>query len=372
MLTGVAGGICERLGIHSIYVRAAFLSAMLAGGVGLIVYVLASLIVPEAKGPAEPHSATSRQKIGIGAMFLAGMLFFQGIGLWFGPATWPIVLVLFGLAIAIDTSGFNYEQSLEGVVGSSRRPWWLVLGGLAMMIVGLAFVLTSLDGLQSVGALVIATMLTLAGFVIVGGPWLWSLIEDLGTERRARIRSEERAEMAAHLHDSVLQSLALIQRTEDPKKMVTLARAQERDLRAWLYDPEAVDEETLRGALGAAATRVEEAHDVPVTVVVVGDDELPPAAQKALVGAATEAMMNAAHHSGAAKVSVFAEGIGEGVEVFITDQGCGFDPEDIDADRKGIVESIRGRMARNRGTVTIDSSEGVGTEIHLTMPGGSS
>jgi signal transduction histidine kinase/phage shock protein PspC (stress-responsive transcriptional regulator) len=372
MLTGVAGGIGERLGIHSIYVRAAFLSAMLAGGVGLIVYVLASLIVPEAKGPAEPHSATSRQKIGIGAMFLAGMLFFQGIGLWFGSATWPIVLVLFGLAIAIDTSGFNYEQSLEGVVGSSRRPWWLVLGGLAMMIVGLAFVLTSLDGLQSVGALVIATMLTLAGFVIVGGPWLWSLIEDLGTERRARIRSEERAEMAAHLHDSVLQSLALIQRTEDPKKMVTLARAQERDLRAWLYDPEAVDEETLRGALGAAATRVEEAHDVPVTVVVVGDDELPPAAQKALVGAATEAMMNAAHHSGAAKVSVFAEGIGEGVEVFITDQGCGFDPEDIDADRKGIVESIRGRMARNRGTVTIDSSEGVGTEIHLTMPGGSS
>jgi signal transduction histidine kinase/phage shock protein PspC (stress-responsive transcriptional regulator) len=372
MLAGVAGGIGERLGIHPIYVRAAFLSAMLAGGVGLIAYVLASLIVPEAKGPAEPHPATSRQKIGIGAMFLAGMLFFQGIGLWFGPATWPIVLVLFGLAIAIDTSGFNYEQSLEGVVGSSRRPWWLVLGGLAMMIAGLAFVLTSLDGLQSVGALVLATILTLIGFVIVGGPWLWSLIEDLGTERRARIRSEERAEMAAHLHDSVLQSLALIQRTEDPKKMVTLARAQERDLRAWLYDSKAIDEETLRGALGAAATRVEEAHDVPVTVIVVGNDELPTAAQKALVGAATEAMMNAAHHSGAAKVSVFADGTGEGVEVFITDQGFGFDPEDIDADRKGIAESIRGRMARNGGTVTIDSSDGVGTEVHLTMPGGNS
>ncbi|MCL1600116.1 MAG: PspC domain-containing protein [Actinomycetia bacterium] len=370
MLTGVAGGIGERLGIHPIYVRAAFLSAMLAGGVGLIAYVLASLIVPEAKGPPESHSATTRQKIGIGAMFLAGMLLFQGIGLWFGPATWPIVLVLFGLAIAIDTSGFNYEQSLEGVVGSSRRPWWLVLGGLAMMIAGLAFVLTSLDGLQSVGALVIATILTLVGFVIVGGPWFWSLIEDLGTERRARIRSEERAEMAAHLHDSVLQSLALIQRTEDPKKMVTLARAQERDLRAWLYNPEAADEQTLRGALGAAATRVEEAHDVPVTVVVVGDDELPPAAQKALVGAATETMMNAAQHSGAAKVSVFAEATGDDVEVFITDQGCGFDPENVEADRKGITESIRGRMSRNGGTVTIDSSSGVGTEVHLTMPGG--
>jgi len=372
MLTGVAGGIGEKLGIHAIYVRAAFLSAMLAGGVGLVVYVLASLIVPEEKEPTLPQTTTMRQKFGVGAMFLAGMLFFQGIGLWFGPATWPIVLVLFGLAIAIDTSGFNYEQSLEGVVGSSRRPWWLVLGGLAMMIVGLAFVLTSLDGLQSAGALVIATILTLAGFVIVGGPWLWSLVEDLGTERRARIRSEERAEMAAHLHDSVLQSLALIQRTEDPKRMVTLARAQERDLRAWLYDPEATDEETLRGALAIASTRAEEAHDVPVTLVVVGDDELPPATQKALVGAATEAMMNAAQHSGADRVSVFAEATVDGVEVFITDQGCGFDPEAIDADRKGISESIQGRMARNGGTVAIDSSDGVGTEIHLTMPGGTS
>jgi signal transduction histidine kinase/phage shock protein PspC (stress-responsive transcriptional regulator) len=366
----VAGGIGARLGIHPIYVRAAFLSAILAGGIGLVAYVLASLIVPEEKEPATPYSATVRQKVGIGAMFLAGMLLFMGIGLWFGPATWPIVLVLFGLAIAIDTSGFNYEQSLEGVVGSSRRPWWLVLGGLAMMIVGLAFVLTSLNGLQSAGALVIATILTLVGFVIVGGPWLWSLVEDLGTERRARIRSEERAEMAAHLHDSVLQSLALIQRTDDPKRMVTLARAQERDLRAWLYDPEAADEETLRGALAIAATRVEEAHDVPVTTVVVGENELLPAKQKALVGAATEAMMNAARHSGTAKVSVFAESTEDGVDVFITDQGNGFDPDNIDEDRKGIAESIQGRMSRNGGTVVIDSSNGIGTEVHLTMPGG--
>jgi signal transduction histidine kinase/phage shock protein PspC (stress-responsive transcriptional regulator) len=370
MLTGVAGGIGERLGVHPIYVRAAFLSGMLAGGVGLIAYVLASLIVPEAREPMDAREATTQQKIGIGAMFLAGMLLCQGLGLWFGTATWPIVLVLFGLAIAIDTSGFNYEQSLEGVVGSSRRPWWLVLGGLAMMIVGLAFVLTSLDTLQSAGALVIATILTFIGFLIVGGPWLWSLVEDLGTERRARIRSEERAEMAAHLHDSVLQSLALIQRTDDPKRMVTLARAQERDLRAWLYDPEASDEETLRGALGAAATRVEEAHDVPVTVVVVGEDELTPPSQKALVGAATEAMMNAARHSGADKVSVFAEATEEGVNVFVTDQGIGFDPDGVDGDRKGIAESIQGRMTRNGGTVVIDSSDGTGTEVHLTMLGG--
>ncbi len=370
LLTGVAGGIGERLSIRPIYIRAAFLSAMLAAGLGLVVYVLAALLIPEADEPPKPSGTTTQQKIGIGAMYAAGMLLFQGVGLWFGPVTWPIVLVLFGLAIAIDTSGFNYEQSLQGVMGTSRRPWWIVLAGLGLMIIGLAFVLTSIDALKSTGALVIATALTLIGFLIVGGPWLWSLVEDLGTERRARIRSEERAEMAAHLHDSVLQSLALIQRTDDPKKMVTLARAQERDLRSWLYDPDASDEETLRGALGAAAARVEEAHDIPVSVVVVGENGLPPTNQKALVGAATEAMMNAAHHSGAKNVSVFAEATEEGVEVFVTDQGRGFDLDEIDADRKGIAESIRGRMARNGGTAVIESSEGVGTEVHLTMSGG--
>lgn len=343
---------------------------MLAGGFGLLAYVLAALLVPEATSQPKPSQTTKQQRLGIAAMFAAWMFLFQGIGLWFGAVTWPVVLVLFGLAIAIDTSGFNYEQSLQGVMGTSRRPWWLVLAGLGMMIAGLAFVLTSLDALESAGALIVAVMLTLLGFLIVGGPWLWSLVQDLGTERRARIRSEERAEMAAHLHDSVLQSLALIQRTDDPKRMVTLARAQERDLRAWLFDPDASDEETLRGALGAAAARVEEAHDVPVSVVVVGEYELPPDKQRALVGAATEAMMNAALHSGAEKVSVFAEASGDRVEVFVTDQGTGFDPDRVSEDRRGIAESVRGRMTRNGGTAAIDSVDGVGTEVHLTMPGG--
>jgi len=369
LLTGVAGGVGEWLGIRPIYIRAAFLSAMLAAGLGLVVYVLAALLVPEATEDSEPSTTTIQQKFGIGAMFLAVMLLFQGIGLWFGPVTWPIVLVLFGLAIAIDTSGFNYEQSLQGVMGTSRRPWWLVLAGLGMMMAGLAFVLTSLDALESAGAIFIAAILTIAGFLIVGGPWVWTLIDDLRTERRARIRSEEKADMAAHLHDSVLQTFALIQRTDDPKKMVTLARAQERDLRAWLYDPEAADEETLRGALSNAASKVEEAHDIPVSVVVVGDDELTSSSQRAIVGAATEAMMNAANHSGTDKVSVFAEASSTGVESFVTDQGSGFDADTIGEDRRGIAESIIGRMTRNGGTAHIESTSGVGTEVHLTMPG---
>jgi signal transduction histidine kinase len=207
------------------------------------------------------------------------------------------------------------------------------------------------------------------GFVIVAGPWLWSLIEDLRTERRARIRSEEKAEVAAHLHDSVLQTLALIQRTDDPKKMVTLARSQERDLRTWLFDDTNSDADSIDGALRNAATRVEAAHDVPVSVVVVGEATLPPERQEAMIAATTEAMMNAAEHSGASKISVYAEMADGSVDVYVSDQGHGFDRDTVRDDRRGIRESIEARMQRHGGTATIESIAGEGTEVHLTMNG---
>lgn len=374
MISGVAGGVAEALGIRSIYVRAGFVSATLAGGLGLALYVLAALIVPEQQPDAvrEPRAATRTQILGLGTMFFSGMLFLQVAGLWFGTIVWPATLVVFGLAIAIDTSGVNYEKSLEGITGTNggRRSWWLVVVGLLMMVAGLVVVLSSLEDLRTMGVLALALLAAIGGFVIVAGPWLWSLIEDLRTERRARIRSEEKAEMAAHLHDSVLQTLALIQRTDDPKRMVTLARSQERELRSWLFDEAAADTQTLRGALADAANRVEEAHDVPVAVVVVGDTELPSDRRSALVGAATEAMMNAAKHSGAARISVFAEASEGTVDVFVTDQGSGFDPDGVDDDRKGVAESIKGRMQRHGGSAIIDSEIGVGTEVHLTMGGG--
>ena len=373
MISGTAGGVANKLGVSSIYVRAGFLALGLAGGVGILLYLLGALILP-AYGPdeePEPVPATRTQVVGLGSMYLATMLLLQAAGIWFGVIVWPATLVIFGLALAIDTSGVNYERSLEGITSANggRRSWWFVVVGLAMMVGGIAVVLSSLDQLQALGVMVLALLLAIGGFAIVAGPWIWSLIEDLRTERRARIRSEERADMAAHLHDSVLQTLALIQRTEDPKRMVTLARSQERELRTWLFDERAGDTQTLRGALAEAASKVEEAHDVPVSVVVVGESDLNGEGQRAIVGAATEAMMNAAKHSGADRVSVFAEASSDTVDVFVTDQGVGFDPTSVDADRKGLTESIKGRMARHGGTATIDSEAGVGTEVHLTMNG---
>ena len=373
MIAGVAGGIANRLGVRSIYVRAAFLALCLAGGVGGVLYLLAALIVPTWPPGEEPppHHASRMQMAGLGAMFLAMMLLLQAAGIWFGTIVLPATLVIFGLAIAIDTSGANYEKSLSGITGEGRRSWWLVAVGLAMMVGGLIIVLSSLDQLQALGVVVLAVLLALGGFAIVAGPWIWSLIEDLNTERRARIRSEEKADMAAHLHDSVLQTLALIQRSDDPKRMVTLARSQERELRSWLFDERAADTQTLRGGLADAANRVEEAHDVPVSVVVVGESSLPGDRQAAIIGAATEAMMNAAKHSGADRVSVFAEASESQVDVFVTDQGKGFDVDAVDDDRKGVAESIKGRMHRHGGAAKIDSETGVGTEVHLTISGGS-
>jgi len=196
---------------------------------------------------------------------------------------------------------------------------------------------------------------------------VWRLIDDLARERRERIRSEERAEVAAHLHDSVLQTLALIQRSDDPKRMVTLARAQERELRAWLFSTTDAQSSDFRSAIEEAAGRVEAAHDLPVSVVVVGDLPLNERTE-ALVQASAEAMTNAAKHSGADQVSVYAEAAAGTAEIWISDQGKGFEMDDVPGERLGVRESIIGRMDRHRGIAEIEST-GEGTEIHLKMEG---
>jgi signal transduction histidine kinase len=205
--------------------------------------------------------------------------------------------------------------------------------------------------------------------MLIFGPWVVRLAGDLAAERRDRIRSEERSDMAAHLHDSVLQTLALIQRSDDPKKMVTLARSQERELRSWLYGTERPAGGTsLSAALEDAAGRVEQAHDVPVEVVVVNDVPVAQGGLAALVRAAAEAMNNAARHSGTNRVSVYAEAMNGTVDVYVSDQGGGFDPDSIPDDRHGVRESIIGRMSRHGGAATILSEPGEGTEVHLEMP----
>jgi signal transduction histidine kinase/phage shock protein PspC (stress-responsive transcriptional regulator) len=364
VILGLAGGIADRLGIPDAYVRAGFVSLSLAGGAGIVLYLVGSAIaVPSEEAPAPPPAG--RQVAAMALIFLGLMIFFRGLGLWFGDSVvWSGTLLAFGGAAMWDRTSL-FDAPERGLAPSRMR----IAAGALLLLAGFASFSSSIDAIESMGPAVTAAALTAAGFTIIFGPWVTSLARDLSEERRNRIRADERTDMAAHLHDSVLQTLALIQRSDDPKRMVTLARAQERDLRNWLYGSEDGLATGLRQALEETAGSVEDKHDVPVEVVIVGDLPLDPDAN-ALVAAAGEAMTNAAKHSGATKVSLFAEIRDDEVEVFITDQGTGFDPGKIDKDRHGIVDSIRGRMKRHGGEVEITSEPGEGTEVHLTLPRG--
>ena len=208
------------------------------------------------------------------------------------------------------------------------------------------------------------------GAALVAFPWLARLWRDLAEERRARVRSEERAEVAAVVHDSVLQTLTLIRaRAGDATEVTRLARAEERALRSWLYAPDADPAATLRGALEAAAAEVEDEIGATVEVVVVGGD-LPLDTRLASLAAATrEAVLNAAKHApGSGPVRVYAEVSGAAIEVFVRDRGPGFDPATVPADRLGLRESVVGRMERAGGRAEVRSVRDEGTEVHLVLP----
>ena len=365
VILGLAGGIADRLGIPDAYVRAAFVALSLAGGAGALLYLIGTAIAAEAdQEPNDPPQA--RQVLALILMFLGVMLFFRGIRLWFGDSiVWSGTLLAFGGAAMWDRTSLFDSSDPSGLAPSRTR----IVAGALLLLAGLASFSSSISTIESLGPAVTAAALTAAGFMIIFGPWVTSLVRDLNQERRDRIRSDERTEMAAHLHDSVLQTLALIQRTDDPKRMITLARAQERDLRNWLYSNDESAAVGLRQALGTMATAVEEKHNVPVEVVVVGDMPLNDRSS-ALVAAAGEATTNAAKHAGTSKVSVFAEVRDDEAEIFITDLGEGFDPNTIEDDRHGIVDSIIGRMKRQGGEAEINSEPGEGTEVRLTLPRG--
>lgn len=368
VLAGVAGGIADSLGVRDGYVRAAFLTLTAIWGLGVLLYLGVWLATYDRVDDEPGEMVSSSRAIGLGIAF-AGLLFLLGaVGLWPNP-----VLVLtagalsFGIAAVTDPSSPGPFVSLisPGVDNVSKVR--LVVGGL-LLVAGIVMFSTALGRVFEGGLVFLAVFLTGLGFLVTFGPWVRRLITDLSDERNERIRQEERAEVAAHLHDSVLQTLALIQRTDDPQRMSMLARHQETELRDWLYGHAPLDGiDLVSTALKQAASKVEQDFQVPVDVVVVGDHPVDDRT-KALVGAASEAMVNAAKHSGAARVSLYMEATEAAVEVFVTDQGNGFEANEVPVDRKGISESIRARMERVGGQVEIDSDMDEGTEVMLRLP----
>jgi signal transduction histidine kinase len=260
---------------------------------------------------------------------------------------------------------------------SDNRTGWLTTGGWKAwlrLVLGIALLTGAVclalfqAGISDVLLPVLAVLaLSIIGVALVIGPWLLRLTQDLRRERQERVRTQERADVAAHLHDSVLQTLALIQRqSHDPSVVAQLARKQERELRTWLFEKPDDERLTLKSALQAAAAELEDNLRVPIEVVVVGDLDVDDCIRP-VVAAAREAMLNAARHSGAPRVDVYAEVTDSGVEVFVRDRGRGFDLDDIPGDRQGVRGSIIARMQRHGGAAAVRSAPGEGTEVRIAL-----
>lgn len=394
---GVCVGLSEHLGWSVTALRVGFVVLALAQFIGVVVYAILWLALPRAETLRAPGldaatrqglrtsesgpSAASRDRgvliaviaIGAGVVWLSQV---TGFG-FSGRVFWPLAVACIGLALIwrqadvgpTDTDSDDPGERAHPLVAPflARRGWMAItrlVVGLALVGVAFALVLASQIGVAQLPVVLLMVALAVAGVVVAAAPWLYRGRRALNEAREQRVRADARADMAAHLHDSVLQTLALIQRqSEDPRAVQSLARRQERELRSWLYGA-TEQQATLRAALTTVAAEVEDERAVPIEVVVVGDcdmdDDL-----RALVQATREALVNAAKHSGAPRIDLFAEAGPDLVEVFVRDRGVGFDPSTIAADRMGVRGSIIDRMRRHGGTATITSDPETGTDVRL-------
>ncbi|MCW2850543.1 MAG: ATP-binding region, ATPase domain protein [Nocardioides sp.] len=395
VIGGVAAGLAHHLGLPVLWVRAAFVVTAVMGGLGIFLYAGLWLMLPAAphfltqapglesasRGGRRPGRIRRLTDIGpviaLAALGLGAVLVLQAV-VGRGGVVWPIAIGLVGVALLwrqadeaqrerwLDSSG--RVDMVRVVFGNGGWASYARVGVGVVLLLAAFFVFGFDNGsLQQARGALIAGGLGVAGLLLVVGPWIFRLASELTDERAERIRTQERADVAAHLHDSVLQTLALIQKNPaDAATVAKLARAQERDLRAWLYSGEATDERSLASALRGAAAEVEDTHGVSVDVVNVGDCEMHEALRP-IVAAAREALTNAAKHAGTSRVDVYAEVSPGAVDVFVRDRGPGFDPEAAPHDRYGVRHSIIDRMQRHGGTADIRSGY-AGTEVRLHLP----
>ena len=359
-LGGVAAGLADHLRLSPLVVRIAFVLLTLSDGAGLLMYAALWVLVPQGEVRPARTGDDRAQLLALTALGAGGLLLLQVAG-FFSPAIAPLLLVVGGVALVWRQA--DAVQRARWRTAGRRGPV-VVAAGSALVVVGLIGFLATRGELQQAREGLLSTVVVVLGLAVLTAPWWARTAQELRAERRERIRSQERAEVAAHVHDSVLQTLAMIRKAaDDPREVSRLARTQERELRTWLYDRPA-PELTLSGALEAAAAEVEEAHAITVEVVVVGDCPTSPAVL-ALVAAAREALTNAAKHSGVDVVQVYAEVLEDRVEVFVRDRGKGFDPSTVPPDRYGLAQSVVGRMERHGGRAVVRSTPGSGTEVRL-------
>ncbi len=375
MMLGVAGGFARKYGVDSYLIRIGLLLLTLTGGLGVILYlgcwVLSTAATDSAVvAPVEPRLAETRSMAAaaaIGALLIAA----RNVGIWPGdPLMLPAVVVAGGSALLWYRSrgGSEVTDPLERVLQGRATPLRALAGG-ALAFAGIVALAARGVKLEQLPAALAAVAMALAGAAVLIGPYIGRLTAQIRDEERERIRYLERNAMAAQLHDSVLQTLALMQRaTDDPRRMLMLARRQERELRSWLYDNK------TRVTVGMLSVRAEEIaaeieldHGLPIDLVVVGDCELT-AATESLLLAVREATVNAAKHANADQVSIYVEVEPNLVTAFVRDKGVGFNLTTITASRRGIALSIRDRVEQAGGRALLESGPGSGTEWELMVP----
>jgi signal transduction histidine kinase len=386
LLGGVAAGLAARTGLDLTLVRLALvLLALVTFGYAFVAYVLFWLLVPVA-GTDSSIAARAKEDrrgialaVGLGSMLVAVLVLVGAIGgRWVGDLGWPLIISVVGLVLIWRNSPAGEQATMQhlvepvlGLTGGGRRGVAARLSVAGVLLIAGVSILAAVHATINVLWPLTGIALVIGAIAVVLGPWWLGIARDLAAERRARIRAEERADMAARVHDSVLQTLAMIQRRADqPQQVIQLARAQERELRAWLFDgraPGSLDELTLAAGVRQIQQEVEAQHGVSVEAITVGDCDLDDDLS-ALLAAAREATVNAAKWSGVGVVSLFAEVEPASVSVYVRDRGKGFDPAAVPGDRKGLAESIHARMARRGGSATVRSTPGQGTEVSLTMP----
>jgi signal transduction histidine kinase len=379
VVAGVARGLAQHLGLPVWLVRLAFTVLALAGGVGLVLYAAFWAMLPlaptGAESPDEQRTDATRLLalaalvLGVGLLLAAfGANVVGGVGV-------PLVIAIVGAGLvwqqADDDQRARWQETAaraarETAGTTARAGSWRVLVGIGLVVLGLVGILVSRTGAADAVRALATAVLLVGGVGLVLFPWLYRRWREQADQRRALIRSEERADIAAHVHDSVLQTLTLIQRNaDDPREVARLARTEERALRSWLYTPEGDATRTFAARLRRDAAEVEADYGATLEVVTVGDGAID-AALGALLAAAREAMVNAAKHGGGS-ASVYAEVVDGTASVFVRDRGPGFDPADIPADRHGLRESVLGRMERAGGTAQVVGGPGAGTEVRLRI-----
>ncbi|HQY98565.1 MAG TPA: PspC domain-containing protein [Propionicimonas sp.] len=393
---GVCAGLADHLGWSVLLLRVLFVVAGALGLVGVALYLALWLVMPRAieqrdapgleagarKG-LRPAATRALTAVDLG---VASALALLGVGLaWlvqvsgYGPPNWLVssgMLAGIGLGIIwwqadhVSTRELRTGTGWQRLVAPLVAHWTsivAILAGLAALGGAIWLVLVAQSALSEVARTVLLLALAITSLALAALPWVLRVRRALAQARDDALVADARADMAAHLHDSVLQTLALIQRkASDPKAVTALARRQERELRQWLY-ADSSGRGTLTEAIAAEIIDVEDRHGVDIELVSVGDTELTPELA-ALVKASREAMVNAAKHSGAQRIDVYVEADPELVSVYVRDRGAGFDLAHMDADRMGVRGSIIERVKRAGGRAIIRTAPEEGTEVRLELP----